>query len=465
MKENSFSDHRPKELITRAVARPRIVTIRKERISINRVVLKQPQKIENFKEKTERAMEKMTEEGTVQSWFSLSQMITKEAANIAGKMPKRKDSPWLDGHEAEVQEEHRKITHVSNELFSLIEALKQSLTEEEKEKKNDEIKAKREQRKRSRRKLKKKLRGWERAWCQELISQCQKAEKERDLGTMYQLLKRLGMRDSKGASANGYFTPQQYKTHFEKVSKERNEESDETRKTTIENIEDLRENTAAKVAAEELSSPVTQEEILREWGKVKDGGPGIDNVRVSYIRLAGKTTQEAVCNVIMDMVNKDPCEWEEMVKIGLVVPLFKKGQRDDINNYRGICLLSMASRILARIMASRPRQWAEAVGVPGENQDGFRVGRSTADATQICIRLHEEAGLYVNEKNSMEEWTPVATLLDIKKAYPRVNKPILWNMLRKYGVKEESIRILKGLHEETEYRVKGKRTIVMIGDH
>ena len=133
------------------------------------------------------------------------------------------------------------------------------------------------------------------------------------------------MRDSKGASANEYSTPQQYKAHFEKVSKERNEESDETRKTTIENIKDLREDTAAKVAAEELSSPITQEEILREWGKVKDGAPGIDNVRISYIRFAGKTTQEAVCNVMMDMVNKDPCEWEEMVKIGLVVPLFKKG--------------------------------------------------------------------------------------------------------------------------------------------
>ena len=145
-----------------------------------------------------------------------------------------------------------------------------------------------------------------------------------------------------------------------------------------------------------------------------------------------------------------------MVRVGLVVPLFKKGQRDDINNYRGVCLLSMASRILARIMASRLREWAEAVGVLDENQDGVQVGRSTADATQICVRLHEEAGLYVNESNSMEDWTPIATLLDIKKAYPRVNRPILWSMLRKYGMREESIRILKGLHEETEYRVKGK---------
>ena len=77
----------------------------------------------------------------------------------------------------------------------------------------------------------------------------------------------------------------------------------------------MREDISAKVAAEELSSPITQEEILREWGKVKDGAPGIDNARMSYLKLTGKTTQEAVCNVIMDMVNKDPCEWEEMVKL------------------------------------------------------------------------------------------------------------------------------------------------------
>ena len=108
----------------------------------------------------------------------------------------------------------------------------------------------------------------------------------------------------------------------------------------------------------------------------------------------------------------------------------------------------MASRILARVM--------EAVGVLDENQDGFRIGRSTADAAQICVRLHEEAGLYVNESNSTEPWTAVATLLDIKKAHPRVNRPILWNMLRKYRMKEECIRILRGLYEETEYSMRGR---------
>ena len=273
---------------------------------------------------------------------------------------------------------------------------------------------------------------------------------------MYQLLKKLGMRDSKTASAREYFTPQEYKLNFEKVSKDRNEESEETRQKAIERIVDMKDSEVAKKQADKLNSPITQDEILREWSKVNDGAPGLDNVRITYVRQASTTTQKAICNVILEMTNKHPSEWETLVKTGLVVPLFKKGQRDNINNYRGVCLQSMASRILARVMASSLRTWAEAVEVLYENQDGFRIGRSTADAAQICVRLHEEAGLYVNESNSTEPWTPVATLLDIKKAYPRVNRPILWNMLKKYGMKEECIRILRGLHEETEYSVRGR---------
>ena len=117
---------------------------------------------------------------------------------------------------------------------------------------------------------------------------------------------------------------------------------------------------------------------------MNEGAPGLDNVWITYVRQASTTIQKTICNVILEETNKHPSEWETLVKTGLVVPLFKKGQRDNINNYRGICLLSMASRILARVMASRLRTWAEAVVFLDENQDGFRIGRSTADAAQMC---------------------------------------------------------------------------------
>ena len=41
VKENSFSGHRPKELITRTVTMPRIETTGSKKISINHIVLKE----------------------------------------------------------------------------------------------------------------------------------------------------------------------------------------------------------------------------------------------------------------------------------------------------------------------------------------------------------------------------------------------------------------------------------------
>ena len=81
---------------------------------------------------------------------------------------------------------------------------------------------------------------------------------------MYQLLKKLGMRDSKTTSAREYFNSRQDKVHFENVSKDRNEENEETRKKAIEKIKDLKDNEAAMNEADKLNSPITQEEILAE---------------------------------------------------------------------------------------------------------------------------------------------------------------------------------------------------------
>jgi len=67
---------------------------------------------------------------------------------------------------------------------------------------------------------------------------------------MYQLLKKLGMRDPKTASAKEYFTPQEYKLHFEKVSKGKNEESEATRQKAIERIIDMKDNEIAKKEAD-----------------------------------------------------------------------------------------------------------------------------------------------------------------------------------------------------------------------
>ena len=59
-----------------------------------------------------------------------------------------------------------------------------------------------------------------------------------------------------------------------------------------------------------------------------------------------------------------------------------------------------------------------------------------------------------NEVNQYD-W-PVARLLDLRKAYPRVSKPALWMLLVRYGLKGKCLESLIDLHECTEYKVRGK---------
>ena len=94
------------------------------------------------------------------------------------------------------------------------------------------------------------------------------------------------------------------------------------------------------------------------------------------------------------------------------------------------------------------------------DQAGFRQARSTADATQIFVRLQEDAELlqlsYPNYKNDSNSNRAQAILLDLKKAYPRVNRPMLLAILSKYGLPRSIINKLKDLHEYTSYKVKGR---------
>ena len=107
---------------------------------------------------------------------------------------------------------------------------------------------------------------------------------------------------------------------------------------------------------------------------------------------------------------------------------------------------------LARILVTRLRNWAEATGALDENQADFRQGRSTAVATQIFVRIQEDMKVVRNMEeinNKGEERKEMAILLDLKTAYPRASRPILWAILEKYRLPSKVSEKLKDLHEFT----------------
>ena len=60
--------------------------------------------------------------------------------------------------------------------------------------------------------------------------------------------------------------------------------------------------------------------------------------------------------------------------------MHKKGDPNDVNNYRGITLVSSFSQIFTSILNKRVNDWVENNNSVSDAQFSFRKGRSTVDA-------------------------------------------------------------------------------------
>ena len=70
--------------------------------------------------------------------------------------------------------------------------------------------------------------------------------------------------------------------------------------------------------------------------------------------------------------------------LSVIIPLFKKGDDSDPDNYGGISLLSIVSKV---ILNKRLYEWAENEEKISKEQAGFRKGYSTIDHTFTLITM------------------------------------------------------------------------------
>ena len=87
--------------------------------------------------------------------------------------------------------------------------------------------------------------------------------------------------------------------------------------------------------------------------------PGIDQIPAELIKAGGRTIRGVIHKLIIAIWNKEelPEEWKESV----IVPIHKKGDKTECNNYRGISLLPTTYKILSNILLSRLIPYAEEI--------------------------------------------------------------------------------------------------------
>ena len=137
-----------------------------------------------------------------------------------------------------------------------------------------------------------------------------------------------------------------------------------------------------------------------------------------------------------------PERWTESI----VLPLFKKGDANNPNNYSGISLCNASSKVYSTIINLRLQEWVEMNNITGECQAGFKRNYSTTDNMFILLAL-------IQKQFSSNRKMYVA-FIDFEKAFESINRKLIWTILLKNGIKGKLYRCIKSMYNSVKVRVR-----------
>ena len=164
-----------------------------------------------------------------------------------------------------------------------------------------------------------------------------------------------------------------------------------------------------------------------------------------------KEIKNEICSSITLIVNQMITTgiFPDSLKIAKIIPIFKKGDIEIIENYRPISILPAISKIFEKILSLQIHEYFQSKHLYYEYQYGFIKNRSTEQAAlELIDRVITEI-----DKGEI----PFNIYIDLSKAFDTLDHAILMDKLYYYGVQGTSLDLLRN------YLVKRKQ-YVQIGE-
>ena len=296
-------------------------------------------------------------------------------------------------------------------------------------------------------------------WIMDAVGELDKAVDQGDLARFYAGLRRMGIGfHQKSREGQEPFTLKEMRDHVEKIGSDPGHVSDETLERGV-----------PKVATDwTLDRPPCDAEVQEALKLMRESAASGDEVTVRMMKLAGRRFQKLLGSLVRSLWCTDPADWEKSVHEGIGIFLHKKGPRNKLDNYRCIMIVSVLSRLVARIVAARVSKHMEEKKIVPARQWGFRKYHSVQGPIFILKCILEQAAGYApttvtkNEEGKTvfsggDEDPVVASMADIKKAYPSVVRNAMFKITRRCGLPERLCRIIEGLHAMTSYTIRSKQ--------
>ena len=136
-----------------------------------------------------------------------------------------------------------------------------------------------------------------------------------------------------------------------------------------------------------------------------------------------------------------PVQW----KNAFIVPIFKKGDRRKVGNYRPISLTSSLSRLFEAVIVEKMLSFVSQHNLISKSQFGFLPSKST------CGNLMNNLYYWLNSYSSSNSTNVLYT--DIQKAFDSVNHRILINILHSFGLNAKLVSWIQTFLSNRQQRV------------
>jgi len=189
---------------------------------------------------------------------------------------------------------------------------------------------------------------------------------------------------------------------------------------------------------------ITREMIKGKLEKLRaDKAPGEDGMSPKIIRELQDELVDPLYWIFLKslMTGEVPNDW----RTANVTPIYKKGGRSQVDNYRPVSLTSQISKIMESLVRDQVLQFLEANKLIKNSQHGFRKGRSCL--TNLLVFL-DKVTTDIENGNSVD-----VIYLDFAKAFDKVPHRRLMDKLRSHGIRGKLWKWIEAWLEGRHQRV------------